>query len=186
MTPPPVTRDRAWLERLFADHHRQVLAYSLRRVPPHEADDVLAEVFASAWQHRDRVPDPALPWLYRAASNHVLHALRGHSRRSRLSERLRAQPEPSAADHADTVAERLDDTARVQAALARLTVRDAEVLRLHAWEDLKIDEIAYVLGCTPTAAKVRLHRARRRLAAALDPPDPLSPAALPAANGATA
>ena len=179
-------KDRAWLEQLFADHHRKVLAYSLRRVPPHEADDVLAEVFASAWQHRDRVTDPALPWLYRAASNHVLHALRGHSRRSRLTDRLRAQPQPSADDPADAVGERLDDTARVHVALARLTARDAEVLRLHAWEDLRVDEIAHVLGCTPTAARVRLHRARRRLAAALGPPGAVSPATRPATEGATA
>jgi RNA polymerase sigma-70 factor (ECF subfamily) len=39
---------------------------------------------------------------------------------------------------------------------------------LHAWEDLAPAEIATVLGVRPNAISVRLHRARRRFAAALD------------------
>lgn len=165
---PNHDRDRAWLEALFARHHQQILAYALRRVPAHEADDVLAEVFASAWQRRGRIPDPALPWLYRAASNHVLHARRGYGRRDRLSARLLAEPSRHEQDPADSVAGRLDEAARVQKALAALTPLDAEILRLSAWEDLSTDQIAYCLGCTHAAAKVRLHRARRRFAAALE------------------
>jgi RNA polymerase sigma factor (sigma-70 family) len=161
-------RERAWLETVFAAHHQHVLAYALRRVPAHDAEDVLAEVFATAWQHRQRVPDPALPWLYRAASHHVLHAQRGHGRRQRLNARLVAEPSAAERDHADTVAAQLDDASAVERALSALSPRDAEVLRLSAWEELSSDEIAYVLGCTTAAAKVRLHRARRRFAAALE------------------
>ncbi len=54
-------------------------------------------------------------------------------------------------------------------------------LRLAYWEDLPADDIAVVLGCSPGAARVRLHRARKRAAAHLDPgirpyaliPDPI-------------
>lgn len=170
-------RDRAWLEALFAAHHRAVLAYACRRVPPDDVDDVLAEVFASAWQHRDRVPEPALPWLYRTASHHVLHTARGRGRSRRLAARLQAEPRPSVDDHADAVAAQLDNAAKVERALAALTPRDAEVLRLDAWEQLDTDELAYVLGCTRTAAKVRLHRARRRFMQALQLPDRDTPLA---------
>lgn len=185
MTPPP-PRDRAWLEALFDAHHVAVLAYAGRRVPAHDADDVLAEVFTAAWQHRDRVPEPPLPWLYRTASHHVLHTWRSRSRTDRLAARLHAQPAEAVADHAEQVADQLDQEAAVHRALAALGPRDAEVLRLAAWEQLPNDELAYVLGCTPTAAKVRLHRARRRFARALDPlagrprpGDPLPGEALP-------
>jgi len=166
VTPPP-PRDRAWLEALIAAHAGALAAYAVRRVPPHEVDDILAEVFAAAWQHRDRVPEPALPWLYRTASHHVLHTWRSRSRADRLAARLRAEPTRPVDDHADRVAAQLDDTAQVLAALTSLAPRDAEVLRLATWEGLDTDELAYVLGCTRTAAKVRLHRARRRFAAAL-------------------
>lgn len=172
MTPPP-PRDRAWLEALFAAHHAAVLAYAGRRVPAPDVDDVLAEVFAAAWQHRDRVPDPPLPWLYRTASHHVLHTWRRRARAERLAARLHAEPAPVADDHADQVAavlHQVTQTAQVEAALLTLTPRDAEVLRLAAWEQLSTEELAYVLGCSRAAAKVRLHRARRRFAHALQLP----------------
>ncbi|MDO5683245.1 MAG: hypothetical protein Q4G46_10510 [Propionibacteriaceae bacterium] len=42
-------RDRDWLTALFDRHHRQVLAYAIRRVGHDAGEDVLAEVFAVAW-----------------------------------------------------------------------------------------------------------------------------------------
>lgn len=84
-------------------------------------------------------------------------------------------------------AEPLTESA-LSAAFARLGEADREVLALEAWEGLRGDGIAAVLGCTPGAARVRLHRARRRLAAALsaadlDRPAPAAPpAALPPAT----
>jgi RNA polymerase sigma-70 factor (ECF subfamily) len=166
----PTERGRDWLDALFANHHRAVLIYAARRVPVAEVDDVLAEVFATAWQHRDRVPDPPLPWLYRTASHHVLHVYRAGGRRDRLAQRLAAEPVAAVSDHAEGVAKRLDDQARVAQAMAALRPPDVEILRLASWEQLDTDEIAYVLGCSRTAAKVRLHRARRRIAARLEQP----------------
>jgi RNA polymerase sigma-70 factor (ECF subfamily) len=47
--------------------------------------------------------------------------------------------------------------------MATLPEGDQEVLRLAAWESLSHGEIGLVLGITPNAAAIRLHRARRRL-----------------------
>ena len=63
------------------------------------------------------------------------------------------------ADTADMVA----SVDRWAAAFAALAETDREVLRLVAWEDLSSEDAAAVLGCSVTAFKVRLHRARRRL-----------------------
>jgi RNA polymerase sigma-70 factor (ECF subfamily) len=62
--------------------------------------------------------------------------------------------------------------ADLRTALANLAEPDQEVLRLVGWEELTVAEAATVLGCTRTAAAVRLHRARRRLAAAMAAPRP--------------
>ena len=67
-------------------------------------------------------------------------------------------------DIGEVVAERV----RVRAALDRLSERDREVIRLTHWEQLDLASAAQVLECSVTACKVRLHRARRRLAALLD------------------
>ena len=165
-------RGPTWLELLVAQHSAAVLRYARRRVPPDEVDDVVAEVFATAWQHRGRVPEQALPWLYRTASHHVLHVHRGAGRRDRLALRLagRVETTSESQDHAEMVASAVDDGERVRSALLQLSPRDAEILRLSAWEQLGEEDLAYVLGCTRPAARVRLHRARRRLAAVLHLP----------------
>jgi RNA polymerase sigma-70 factor (ECF subfamily) len=91
----------------------------------------------------------------------------------RLSERVSGLADVQAV--VEDPAEHLVSTDRALRLMERLSPRDAEVLRLAAWEQLDIPEIAYVLGCTPSAARVRLHRARRRaeqlLAAADHDPD---------------
>jgi RNA polymerase sigma-70 factor (ECF subfamily) len=61
----------------------------------------------------------------------------------------------------------------VRSALVCLSDDDQEILRLVGWEQLSLGEAALVLGCRPTTAKVRLHRARRRLTAMLrERPEP--------------
>jgi RNA polymerase sigma-70 factor, ECF subfamily len=168
-------RDEGWLEGLFRAHHRAVLAYAVRRVPD-EADDVLSEVFAAAWRHRDRVPDEPLPWLYRTAAHQVQHRRRSTARRTRLAVRLGGlggEGSPAAViDSTDDVVDRVVSAQRVARLLDALPPRDAEILRLSAWEQLDAASIAYVLSISPTAVRVRLHRARRRAEQLLAAPDP--------------
>lgn len=49
-----------------------------------------------------------------------------------------------------------------------LSEDDQELLRLVAWEELARDEIALVLGISRASVRVRLHRARKRLAEQLE------------------
>ena len=53
-------------------------------------------------------------------------------------------------------------------ALGSLAAIDREALLLIAWDDLTPSQAARALGINPVAFRVRLHRARRRCAAALD------------------
>ena len=61
---------------------------------------------------------------------------------------------------------RLRDRAAVADVLARLRERDREVLMLSYWDELTTAELAQTLGCSSSAAAVRLHRARRAFAKA--------------------
>lgn len=166
--PEQSSRDSAWFEALFREHGNRVLAYATRRAPS-DADDIVAEVFAAAWKHRADVPNDALPWLYRTAAHQVMHSHRGKTRRAALATRsaLLDEPDRDPTDPTDTVADRVDRTSAVARVMAALPTRDAEALRLWAWEQLDSDEIAYVLGTSSTAARVRLHRAKRRAEALL-------------------
>jgi RNA polymerase sigma-70 factor (ECF subfamily) len=56
-------------------------------------------------------------------------------------------------------------------ALARLPGHEREALLLTAWDGLRPRAAADVAGCSPATFRVRLHRARRRVARELERPD---------------
>ena len=166
-----MTAARIRFEHLYRVHTDDVLLYALRRASPTDAADVHSEVFLVAWRRLDEVPDPALPWLYGVARRALANQRRGQRRQSHLAERVHAQaPAPDALDAS------AGDDPDVLAALDALSEDDQEVLRLVAWEELAPREAAAVLGCRPATFRVRLHRARRRLADALQQrPRPTTP-----------
>lgn len=127
--------------------------YLRRRTDAATADDVLGDVLLVMWRRRLDIPVGAeLPWCYGVARGCLANARRGADRRLRLVQRLVAEPAPAGSDDPD-----------LDAALARLPDRDRELLRLWAWEGLAPREIALVLGITPNAASIRLHRAKEAL-----------------------
>ncbi|MFF2452905.1 RNA polymerase sigma factor [Isoptericola sp. NPDC058082] len=157
---------------LFEATHRPLLAYAVRRVAdPADAADVVAEAFLVAWRRIEDVPagTDARPWMFGVARRVLANHHRGTRRRTALADRLRAEVVEAVPPPSD------DDVSDVEQALARLGDEDRELLRLVAWEQLARDEIAMVLGVSRAAVRVRLHRARRRLADQL--------AALAAADG---
>jgi RNA polymerase sigma-70 factor, ECF subfamily len=137
-----------------------VLAYARRRAPAQVADDVAAETFAIAWRKAGQIPREPLPWLLGVARRVLSTHRRSTQRRSRLRDRLSQTVEPiTPIDVSDP---------RLGEALSQLSERDQEALLLVAWEGLAPREAAAVVGLTQTGFSVRLHRARRRLRAALE------------------
>jgi RNA polymerase sigma-70 factor, ECF subfamily len=147
------------LAALWDRHADDVYAYARRRVGADDAPDVVAEVFAVAVAHPDRIRDDALPWLYRTAWNVIANLWRADQRRARLV----TVADQETTDPAIDVVER----AGLFAALAELSDADREVLLLNAWEGLEGRRAAAAAGCSAATYAVRLHRARRRLEQAL-------------------
>jgi len=150
---------------LYGRHFDAVRDYCRRRVANDVVDDVVAETFLTAWRRLDDVPsgDTARLWLYRVAYRVIGHTWRSTARRRRLDERLRViVPPPASAADESVIASA--EHRRVLDAAARLNHTDAEALRLAAWEQLSVGDIAAVLEIDPNAVKQRLHRARRNLA----------------------
>jgi RNA polymerase sigma-70 factor (ECF subfamily) len=158
---PPEER----FEEIYRRHLDTVVAYVRRRASHDAVEDVVAETFLVCWRRLDRVPDQALPWLYAVARKLLAN-------QRRASARGRHAPWGLALDQrADPAAVR--DPA-LRTAFARLSERDRELLALVAWEGLTLAETAGALGCSPLACRVRLHRAKRRLAQRLDEAEELS------------
>ncbi|MBK7721877.1 MAG: sigma-70 family RNA polymerase sigma factor [Austwickia sp.] len=143
--------------RLYSEAYPMVLRYCRRRCfDEASARDATSETFATAWRRWHDVPPEALPWLYGVARRVVANQRRSEERTHRLIERLADEQRPGGAT-ADT------DFTALHLALASLSAVDQESLRLWAWEDLTVQQIAVAMQCRPATAAVRLHRARRRL-----------------------
>jgi len=158
---------RAEFTDVYRQHLSAVSAYLARRVEREAVEDLAADVFAVAWRKRASVtPGEELPWLYRIASYQVANHRRRHAVRANALALFTA---PDAAPAADAAFEGDPQLAR---AWRNLTGPQREVLALVVLDGLAVAEAAVALGVTPNAASIRLHRAKRALAAALSGSDP--------------
>jgi RNA polymerase sigma factor (sigma-70 family) len=156
-------------EGLFRANYPAVRAYALRRSSPETAQDVVAETFLVAWRRLEDVPADALPWLYGVARRVLANQRRTADRSDALAERVAAsEPQPAGGDPGHSAGE----AEILHVALARLPEPSREALMLVAWHGLSGARAARAAGCSRAAFKVRLHRARARLAVELEALDP--------------
>ncbi|OAA26682.1 RNA polymerase, sigma subunit, ECF family [Frankia sp. EI5c] len=161
------TRTAEWFTSLASTVGPRLLAFLARRVdPPTDAADLLAEVLTTAWRRVSDLPadgEAATAWLFGIARHTLANHRRGQIRQAALADRLRARLATVGPAH-----EALPEHAvEIRAALAQLTDSDQAVLTLSGWDGLTADEMAAILGITPSAVRQRLRRARERLRQAL-------------------
>jgi len=138
---------------LYKDSYPRIHRFVHRRVDdPELVQELAADVFRIAWQKWDGSPGVELPWLFAVARNVIGNAYRGRDRQRALQQRLEAFASVASAPDSDN--------ALVESALLALREKDRDVLLLAYWDDLSIAEIAGILQCSQSAAKVRLYRAR--------------------------
>jgi RNA polymerase sigma-70 factor (ECF subfamily) len=153
---------RAVIDVWFRAYAARVQAYLLHRTDPQTAQDVLQEVFVTAFRKADQVQDPPLGWLFGTARRLLANRYRGLRRHDELIARLMADVGEESEAGTYELKQAFAHT------LATLPAGDQEVLTLAAWYDLTLLQAAEALGCSPSAYAVRLHRARKRLADALE------------------
>ena len=159
-------RDAPWFDGFFAQHATSIHRYFVRRASHSDFEDLAAQVFATAWRRRDKIPDGfELPWLYKTAS----FVLANHRRKPTLTliSDYSADEDERAARSVDP-AELVMADDEVRRALSRLSARDRTVLMLHAWEGLDGDGLARALGLTRGGAAAARSRARARRREAWD------------------
>ncbi|MFJ4210147.1 RNA polymerase sigma factor [Paenarthrobacter sp. NPDC089675] len=138
---------------IHKDSYPAVFRFVGRRVESAEvAEEIAADVFRVVWQKWADDSKPELPYLLSVARNLVGNAYRSRDRQQALQEKLRTTAVQRFGGSSENVA--------VQDAMARLREKDRDILQLAYWDGLGSAEIAEVLQCSESAAKVRLHRAR--------------------------
>jgi RNA polymerase sigma-70 factor, ECF subfamily len=163
---------RQRFEELYREQYGAVRGYLLRRAEPELAADALSETFLAAWRRLDRLPPDPLPWLLGTARKALANQRRSARRLSALHERAAGAEPPPGGDPA----ERAGEAELLHRALRELPERDRELLMLVAWEGLDPGRAATAAGVSRATLAVRLHRARRRLAEALEALEAAPPA----------
>lgn len=152
-------RERDWFDDLFLTHVDAVHRYFLRRGAGPDAEDLCADVFATAWRRRADLPEEhELAWLYRTAGY-----LLANFRRKGRAEPVEHLPVDRDGEYAPDPADLAVADATVQEVLDRLSAKDRQVLLLHAWEGLDGEGLGLALGLTRGGAAAALSRARARL-----------------------
>ena len=153
---------RRAFEEVYAAHEARIRAFVLRRLGDEGADDVVSEVFLAAWRRFEDLPADPLPWLLNIARGVLSNRRRAEGRGLALVERLVHERDVAGFEQAR------DLDLGVFEALASLSENDRELLLLVAWEGLRRDQLAAVMGIPRGTVAVRVHRARRRFARALE------------------
>ena len=126
-----------------------------------QADDVASETFVRAWARRDQLRTETLKgYLLTIARSVFLKQRKQSNNHEQLPEELADR----APDPHRMAASRMD-LDRVTASLAQLPTVDRLALVLRTEQSLPYAEIARVLEISDGAARVKVHRARRRLLA---------------------
>ncbi|MDB5876320.1 MAG: polymerase sigma factor, sigma-70 family [Ramlibacter sp.] len=137
-----------------------------------DARDVVQETYLRAYKGIGKFRGDAQlsTWLYRITANCAANQL-GRRRRHRHEELLDDTPVPDRSPERDPVAraEAASLRERLTEALEDLPPRLRAVIVLRDVYDLPHEAIAEELGISTSAAKVRLHRARRKLREQLFP-----------------
>lgn len=166
------------IEKLHRDHADGIRRYLARLVGTSDAEDLAQDVFEKAQRAIGtfRGDSRALTWLYRLATNAAIDRLRSLERRA-AHELDDAAGEPGAGDRIEEASDRRSvdavvDRARMRecilAVVEQLPASQRAVILLGELRGLSDRETADALGISVGAAKIRLHRARRVLKAALE------------------
>lgn len=143
------------LESIFAIHYGRVTrAIAMVTGDRSQAEELAVEVFLR-WSRRQNNANPEA-WLYRAAANLAIDALRKRRRHNRLNKvfPFRQQPTPEDIHSAN------QERGRVREILSRMDFRQAELLVL--WADgFTYDELATALNLNPSSVGSLLGRAQR-------------------------
>lgn len=142
---------------LYDRYSARVLAYHRRRTGDEDtAMDLTAETFARAWfargRFRDEVGGSAGPWLFAIARYVLIGSVRGRRLEQDACRRLSLATRDTAVEPEEHWLDGLEE------ALVDLPDGQREAIQLRVLEDLTYEGVAGVLGTTPAAARVRVHR----------------------------
>jgi RNA polymerase sigma-70 factor (ECF subfamily) len=157
--------DKDAVRLLFARHNIRVFRFLLRIVGNEAmAEDLLNEVFVEVWRGASRFEarSQVSTWILGIARFKALSALR---RRSyvELDDEAAGLIEDQA-DDPETLVQKSDRSAILQACLKQLSSAHRQVVDLVYYHEQSIEEVARIIGVPENTVKTRVYYARKRIA----------------------
>jgi RNA polymerase sigma-70 factor (ECF subfamily) len=147
-------------EDLYQENAGDVYRFSLWMTgDSQEAEDITSETFVRAWARKGTIRTETLKaYLFTIARNIHLQKQRRMKRQYDLKETF-LDPKPGPEQSVETQ-QRISDVRRVLLTIPECD-RSAFIMRVQ--HELPYAEIARVLGLSQTAAKVKVHRIRKKI-----------------------
>ncbi len=151
-------------ERLFEEHAERLFSFLAYRTGNRTlAEDLLSETFERVLRSRQRF-DPRRGserrWLYTIALNLLRDHARRHAHEERALQHVGAGTPQQESDPGLAAVEGRDE---LQRALALLNVDEQEAIALRFGADLKLRDVARLLGEGESAVEGRIYRALHKL-----------------------
>ena len=155
----------------LVEKYRQYVYVLVKRTCPHpaEAEELTQDVFVKAYEHLStfRRASAFSTWLYRIAFNTAI----SHARKKKrygvsiddIDPRHFATSEEETGAEYDNVLRKEQAYTALERLLASLPADEQILVSLFYKQGLKMEEVAYISGLTPTNAKVKIHRIRKKL-----------------------
>jgi RNA polymerase sigma-70 factor (ECF subfamily) len=161
--PWPTTRSE--LATLVEDYADLLVWHAFRLLGSMpDAEDVVQDVFINVFASGPRGEVASVrAYLYRAVGNACTDLLRSRTRSARRHEPVDVDRLAAGADGPPEVAQAVEESARIEALLARLPREQAEAIRLRVFDGLRLDEIAEVLDCPTNTVSSRLRYGFQKL-----------------------
>jgi RNA polymerase sigma-70 factor (ECF subfamily) len=149
------------LQDLYSRHARDVRRFALYLCGNAAlADDLTSDTFLKAWSSSSPIREATVKaYLFTIVRHLYLSELRRTSRHQALTDTM-----PSAAPTQDEEFESASTLRTVLQALRQLPEIDRAALLMRSQDRMPYDEIAQILNLSTANAKVKVHRARLKLA----------------------
>ena len=160
-------RDPAAFVRLYRRHYDAVFRYCVHRLfERHAAEDVTSAVFLKVVQNMGRFEgsqEQFRNWLYRIATNAVNEHLRRTARREGILMAFAEQTRGEVFEDIPPVEGPAEKLVLLKRAMLMLKPRYQTIITLRFFENLKLTEIAEVLGSSDGTVRSQLARALAKL-----------------------